>query len=387
MQTMRIVHLMASPFYGGPERQMLGLARHLPSRYESVFVSFAEGGRCAPFIDQVCRHGFEAHVLEHNAPRMRQATNEVARLLRKLDADVLCCSGYKPDILGWWAARQVGIPAVSVSHGWTSATWKVRVNETCDRMVIRWMDAVVCVSKAQAAKVRRAGVPKAQIAIIHNAVADEAFAPAEPQYAAQLRTGFPRPPRWLVGAAGRLSPEKGFGDLVEAAALVIRRQPEIGFVVFGDGPLRPELTQRIATLGLTDRFILAGFRDDVGKFLPHLDLAVLPSLTEGLPVILLEAFAAGIPVVATPVGGIPEVVEQGVNGTLAPVGNPAALAEQIAMMFGGDVDRRAWGRAGQARVRREFTFVTQRGKYQELFERLAGAERRRRRRPAAAVVS
>lgn len=384
---MRIVHLMASPFYGGPERQMLGLARHLPSRYESVFVSFAEGGRCAPFMDQVRRHGFEAHVLEHNAPKMRQAANEVARLLQKLDADVLCCSGYKPDILGWWAARQVGIPAVSVSHGWTSATWKVRVNETCDRLVIRWMDAVVCVSEAQAAKVRRAGVPKTQIAVIHNAVAAETFAPPQPEYAERLRALFPHPPRWIVGAAGRLSPEKGFGDLAAAAALVLRHQSEIGFVVFGEGPLRSELTQRIGALGFTDRFILAGFRDDVEKFLPHLDLVVLPSLTEGLPVILLEAFAAGVPVVATSVGGIPEVVEQGVSGALTPAGQPAALAEQIAAMFAHNVDRRAWGRAGQARVQRDFTFAAQSVKYQHLFERLVGRERRRRRQPVTAVVS
>src|SRR5262245_56400582 len=125
---MRIVHLMASPFYGGPERQMLGLARHLPAEYESIFVSFAEDGRCAALMDQVRKHGFEGHVLESNAPYLRRAAAETARLLRRLDAEVLCCSGYKPDIVGWWAARQIGIPAVSVSHGWTAATWKVRVN-------------------------------------------------------------------------------------------------------------------------------------------------------------------------------------------------------------------------------------------------------------------
>ncbi len=366
---------------------MLGLARHLPSRYESVFVSFAEGGRCAPFMQQVERHGLEGHVLEQNAPRLRQAAREVARLLRRLHADMLCCSGYKPDILGWWAARQVGVPTVSVSHGWTSATWKVRVNESCDRLVIRWMDAVVCVSEAQASKVRRAGVPESRIAVIHNAVDEQAFAPPMHEYATQLREMFAQAPRWIIGAAGRLSPEKGFADLVEAAAQVVRRQPEVGFVVFGDGPLRAKLTQRIEDLGLTGRFILTGFRDDVGKFLPHLDLAVLPSLTEGLPVILLEAFAAGLPVVATAVGGIPEVVEHGVSGALVPAGNPAQLAERIGAMLSPQTDRRNMGQAGQARVRREFTCELQSAKYQALFERLVGANAPRRRRRLAASVS
>src|SRR5204863_399020 len=296
---MRIVHLMASPFYGGPERQMLGLARHLPSRYDSVFVTFAERGRCAGLVNEARRCGFDCHVLEHNAPRLRRAASETARLLRRLDADVLCCSGYKPDIVGVWAARQAGVPAISVSHGWTSATWKVRVNETCDRLVIRWMDAVVCVSEAQAAKVRRAGVSERRIAVIHNAVGAEAFGAADPEYALKLRQLFAHAPRWFVGAAGRLSPEKGFGQLIDAAARVVTQAPEIGFVVFGDGPLRSNLARRIAELGLEKCFVLAGFRDDVSKYLPHLDLVALPSLTEGLPVVLLEALAAGVPVVAT----------------------------------------------------------------------------------------
>lgn len=376
---MRIVHLMASPFYGGPERQMLGLARHLPCRYESRFVSFAEGGRCTPFMQQVEHAGFVGRVLHNNAPRMRQAANEVAKLLRRWEADVLCCSGYKPDIIGWWAARQAGIPAVSVSHGWTSATWKVRVNESCDRLVIRWMDAVVCVSEAQAAKVRRAGVRKERIAVIHNAVGAEAFAPAIPAYAHKLRELFPKPPGCIVGAAGRLSPEKGFADLVDAAAIACAQQPTLSFVIFGDGPLRADLTQRIEELQLGSRFILAGFRDDVGQFLPHLDLVVLPSHTEGLPVVLLEALAAGVPVVATSVGGIPEVVQPGINGSLVAAGSPVALAKKIVEMFDGTNDRGQLGLAGQVCVRQSFSFDVQIDKYQELFGRLVHKKRAPRR--------
>src|SRR5258708_7564361 len=126
---MMIVHLMASPFFGGPERQILGLARHLPPTYESVFLTFAEGGQCQAFLDQARSRGFEALALNHNYPYMRRAAREIADHLRRLHADVLCCSGYKPDIIGWLAARQAGIPVVSVSHGWTGATLKVHLNE------------------------------------------------------------------------------------------------------------------------------------------------------------------------------------------------------------------------------------------------------------------
>src|SRR6266545_4292935 len=173
---MIVAQLMASPFVGGPERQVLGLAQSLPEHYRSVFLSFSEGGRARPLLDEARRHGFEAIELQHNIGALRRAVAEVAAHLQRLRADVLCCSGYKPDLIGLLAARRVGVPVVSVSHGWTGATFKVRVNETLDRLVVRWMDRVVCVSEAQAVKVRRAGVASERVVVIRNAIGPDAFA-------------------------------------------------------------------------------------------------------------------------------------------------------------------------------------------------------------------
>src|SRR5262245_53185307 len=123
---MHIVHLMASPFVGGPERQVLGLARHLPPPCRTSFLSFAERGLARPFLDEARRGGFEAIELEHNTPRYFACVREVAGQLTRLRADLLACSGYKPDLVGWRAARRAGVPVVSISHGWTAATLKVR---------------------------------------------------------------------------------------------------------------------------------------------------------------------------------------------------------------------------------------------------------------------
>jgi glycosyltransferase involved in cell wall biosynthesis len=374
---MLVVQLMASPFFGGPERQMLGLACSLPKNYRTVFLTFAERGLARPLLAQVHRHGFEGWALAHNFPHVARAAREVARELRRLRADIVCCSGYKPDLIGWLAARQAGVPCVSVSHGWTSATLKVRVYETLDRWVLRWMDAVVCVSEGQAVKVRQTGAPPERVEVIRNAVALEAFAEPEPAVRAALEGLFPRPPRRIVGAAGRLSPEKGFDRLIDAAALVTQTEPETGFVIFGGGPLRAALAAQIAARGLQDRFVLAGFRTDLQRFLPVLDLAVLSSLTEGLPVILLEALAAGVPAVSTAVGGTPEVIADGVHGYLVPPGDSAALARRVLDALRDDAARRAMGARGRQRVREQFTFATQSAQYQRLFERLA----RERRRP------
>lgn len=363
---MRMVHLAASAFVGGPESQMLGLIGHLANGFSSALLSFSEGGRCRALLDAARELGAETVELEHNAPSYRAAITEIAGHLRRLDADVLCCHGYKPDLLGLAAARRAGLPVVSISHGWTAATLKVRANEAMDRLCLFGMDRVVCVSEGQARKVRRIGIPSRRIAVIRNAVEAPRDEPADPSVLEQLRSLFPDPPRRIVGAAGRLSPEKGYGVLVDAAAAVVRDHPDIGFVHFGQGPLCDEIARQIDSLGLGHRFVLAGFRTDLHRVLPHLDLFVLPSYTEGLPVVVLEAFAAGLPVVATAVGGTPEVVEDGANGRLVPPGDPHRLALRIAETVG----RADMGARGRALVLDRFTFPAQADQYRLLFESL-----------------
>src|SRR5688572_25908330 len=120
---------MASPFFGGPERQVLGLARALPADYRTVFLTFAERGLSRPLLEQVQLHGLEGHTLQYNFPRVFRAAEEVADELKRLQADVLCCNGYKPDIVGLIAARRAGVPVVAIAHGWTAVSLKVRFNE------------------------------------------------------------------------------------------------------------------------------------------------------------------------------------------------------------------------------------------------------------------
>lgn len=367
---MVVVQLMASPFFGGPERQVVGLAEGLSPDIRTVFLTFADDDRDRSLLGELARRGLPGRAISRNYPDIPGAVREVARNLRELDADLLCCNGYKPDIIGLLAARQVGIPAVAIAHGWTSATWKVRLNETADRLALAWMDAVVCVSGAQAVKVKHAGVKADKVNVIHNAINADEIADHDAGVRDGLEKQFAEKPRHIVGAAGRLSPEKGMDQLVEAASLVRARDSGVAFVVFGEGPERQKLEALIIEKGLQDKFVLAGFREDVGRLLPCLDVAVLPSWTEGLPVILLEALAAGVPVVATAVGGIPEVIADGVVGYLVPPGQPQLLAERIGGLLRDDERRRSMGRQGQERVRRDFTVARQAESYRHLFEAL-----------------
>jgi glycosyltransferase involved in cell wall biosynthesis len=375
---MTVMHLATSPFVGGPERLMLGLSQSLKLGCRNVFCLFTDRGKSEAFRRALGEAGFHAVTLAHDTPRLAAMVGDLARHLGEFGADVLCCHGYKADMVGLLAARRTGVPVIAMSHGWTGETWKVRAYEALDRFCLRNMDRVVCVSEGQAAKVKKAGVRAERVTVIRNAVRAERFDRVDPADRRALEAMFPQVPERIVGSAGRLSPEKGFGVLVEAAAIVARSDPGAGFVHFGDGPLRETIRRQIRELGLERRFILAGARDDLDRFIPHWDLSVLPSFSEGLPTVVLESFAAGVPVVATAVGGTPEAVDDGADGYLVPPRDPAALARRALDVLGMGAERKAMGRRGQERIRAEFSFDTQAIRFQELCDDLVASAGRGR---------
>jgi glycosyltransferase involved in cell wall biosynthesis len=365
----QLVHLTASTFFGGPERQMLGLAKAFPQHVLTTFASFSEGGRCSGFLDEVRSHGFPTVPLTVDFPRVLATIREITGLLRDTSCTVLLCHGYKANILGRLAARRVGIPAVAVSRGWTGETRKVKLYEWLDRRHLRFMDHVVCVSEGQALKVRHwCKVPVSRCSVIRNSARLAAFENRDPSARGRLlgffqgTSGISR----VVLAAGRLSPEKGFGVLVQAAARICRENPDTGIVLFGEGVLRAELTARIAELGLTGKVVLPGFRTDLDSLIGAADIVVLPSYTEGLPNVALEASAAGVPVVATAVGGTPEAVADGVSGFLVPPGQPELIARRVNELLLDSVVRAKFGAAGRDRMRTLFTFESQANAYLKL---------------------
>lgn len=364
-----IMHLTASTFYGGPERQMLGLARALEATAQSRFWLFQERGLCRAFLGAAAKAGFEAAALRHDTPRYGASIRELGALIGRARPDVLVCHGYKAGLLGGVAARMRGVPVVAVSRGWTGECPRVRLYDFLDKVNLRWMDRVVCVSQGQAAKVRRAGVPSGKIVVINNAVDTGRFRISDPQARAELEGLFQRPVRRIVGALGRLSPEKGFDVLVKAAAIATRSAPDLGFILVGDGFLRDAISRQIEASGLMDRVVLAGFRADADRLLPFFDLVVQSSHTEGMPNVVLEACAAGVPVVATAVGGTPEILADD-SGVLVPPGDAASLADAILRLLADDPRRADLAERGRRRVEQQFTFQSQSNAYMRLFNEL-----------------
>lgn len=367
---MHVVHLTSSTFFGGPERQMLGLAQGLRGRAESFFLSFGEDGKCEEFLAEARRRAYFADRLQHDTPYLLAALNELKGKLTELDADVLLCHGYKAILLGRRAARRLNIPVVAVSRGWTGESWWVQLYEKLERRELKHFDQVVCVSAGQAEKVRACGVADDRLTTIRNAARLGAFPSPSPAGRAKLESFAASSGDYLIVTGARLSPDKGINVLIEAAHRVMDHHPGARFIVFGSGPERHHLEQLIAMNDLGHAFALAGFSEVLDHLLPNADLMVLPSLTEGLPNIVLEASAAGVPVVATAVGGTPEAVVDSETGWLVPAEDPEQLADAVTKLLSDPGKRQRMGQAGREFVRTEFSFAKQAQQYLDLFARL-----------------
>jgi glycosyltransferase involved in cell wall biosynthesis len=158
--------------------------------------------------------------------------------------------------------------------------------------------------------------------------------------------------------------------LVEASATICKEDPTAGVVLFGEGVLRPDLERRVAELGLAGRVVLPGFRTDLDTLIGAADVVVLPSYTEGLPNVALEASAAGVPVVATAVGGTPEAVIDGESGHLVRPGDPSAIAAKVGELLRDPAARQKFGAAGREWMKSAFTFDSQAAAYLRLIDTL-----------------
>ena len=370
---LRIAHVTASPNFGGVEHLILELGRLLQRTkdVEHLFTSFPEGGNSELFLRAVEKSGFPVYRFQNDMPHLIATTFELIRLIKQHRIQILCAHGHKARMLGWFAAKRLRIPIIGISHGWTGEDRKVQFYERIDKWMHRRMDHIVCVSHGQADKVIRFGTPADRVSVIYNAVRLDRFnEPSDISFRHRLEAMFPNMPKLIVGAAGRLSPEKGFDILVTVASQLLKFGLDIGIVIFGEGVLRESLQKQIDDYGISSSVVLAGFTDQLDHYMHHFDLFVQSSHTEGMPSVLLEAMSARIAVVATQVGGTGELMVEGSTGLMVPPNNPDALADAMQKVLSDDERRWTMGENGRRRVEQSFAFEAQAEAYWELFCRL-----------------
>jgi glycosyltransferase involved in cell wall biosynthesis len=349
---------------GGAERALVQLVTRLDrSRWTPAVFCLAGPGT---LVDELSASGIDVVCLGAKHWWSIAALWLLARELKRFQPAVVQTFLFHANIAGRVAARLAGIG--NVVSGIRVAEWRSRVPLWIDRWTNSLVKFNVCVSRSVADfSINEAGLKPQKTFVIPNGVDPVRFTSARP--ADLTHFGIPAGSPTVL-AVGRLDPQKGLFDLLEAAARVVPRVPHSHFLIVGEGPERSRIESQIATLGLGERVHLAGWRSEIPELMAAGNLLVLSSHWEGLPNVVLEAMAAALPVVATRVEGVEELVIEGKTGLIVPPSAPGELATAIEHMLADPDEARAFGAAGRTRAAAEFSWEQMTSRYVLLFDSL-----------------
>ena len=361
--------LMTNSFEtGGSEQQFVALARSLQgTQFRTEIGCIARRGLFLDGFDDVAEFSVGGSLY---GIRSLKARRQLVRHLRQSDIEVAHAFDFYTNLLLIPAARWAGVPAVIGSQR-QLGDLLTPAKSRAQLSVLRWCDRVVCNSRAAADRLIANGMPETKVTVIANGLPPTAFAKADPAFhrsASLLR----------VGMIARMnSPLKNHSTFLRAAARVHSKLSGTEFLLAGDGPLRPELERQAEELGIRNHVQFLGDRRDIPEILASLDVSVLPSASESLSNAILESMAAGVPVVATDVGGNSELVTAE-RGILVPVGDEDRLAGAVEQLLMDSEMRTGLGRRAKTFAESNFTIATMSRRHTELYSEILEAKAERR---------
>jgi glycosyltransferase involved in cell wall biosynthesis len=350
----RILHIITRLDVGGSAENTLISATRMP---KAEFASSLIYGRTVDPPPRLAATLREAGVSFFEVPCLLRSVDllndcralwHVWRLIRHLRPHIVHTHSSKAGFIGRLAAKLAGVPRVLYTpHGhvfqgyFSSSVTRRFIN--LERLAARWTDRIITLTDAEADQHLAHGIGRPdQFVTIPSGIDLDAVTAATPT---RVVPGGP-----LIGTVARLVPVKGHAFLVDAAPRVLTEFPTARFVFVGDGEARHGLETRARGLGLGDALLFTGYREDVASLLAGMDVVVLPSLNEGLGRVLVTAMALGKPIVATRVGGVPELLADGEAGRLVPPGDSAALASAICGVLQDTAQAKSLGDAGRRRA-------------------------------------
>lgn len=366
-----VVHFVSTFELKTDTKWLLQLARQVNrAAYRFTAVCFYGGG---PVQERLEALGVPTHNLNTPDERDPRAVLRARKLIQELQPDIVHTHLLRADLMGGAAARWAGVPIV-VSTVYAMGEFRRQHRRKADRLLdvacSRLATHTIAVSQAVADDlVARMRVDPEDVTVIHTGI--EAPPAVDGGVLAKTRKAWgvdEKAP--VVLTIARLSYEKGVDVLIDVAAVLHPANPTIRFVVMGEGQDRAALTAKIDQLGLNDIVKLVGFSPDVWPALAAAEVVCIPSKAEGMPNVLLEAMAMGRPIVATCVGGIPEVIESNINGLLTAPDRTADLAKSISRLVGDAALRFRLGEAARRTVCERFGASLVTARYEELYQRL-----------------
>lgn len=358
---MKTLHIDSEKSWGGGQRQVAGLILYLRESGHDVKLVCRPGSKLEGWARE---KGVESISVEMKSTLSFASVLALKSVIARERPDVVHLHASRAHVLGSAAARLAGARVVIATRRMSDPVKMVWPNTSAYG---KWTTAIVAISSAVRDVLVDCGVDPAKIRLIPSGTDIERFENARPDPALRSRLGIDATTP-IVCVAATLGRLKGVGYLIEAAALLAERGTPIHLVIAGDGELRSELEQLACERCVAASFI--GFCADMPTLLASVDVFVMPSLSEGLGVAVLEAMAAGRPVVASAVGGLKESVVDGVTGFLVPPGDPNALAEGIGRLVENPSLAAEFGSAGRARARADFSLENMARRNEELYREL-----------------
>jgi glycosyltransferase involved in cell wall biosynthesis len=372
-KTLTILSLISSEGNYGAENMLVALARNLSQLGCCCIVAvFFDSRFCRPAVaEQAQRQGLTVEIVPCNGKRDWNAVKYIRKLLVGYDVDILNPHGYKADLYAYAAAWPNRTPLVATIHNWPSKLLRMRAYATLDRLVLRRFDKAISVSDVGSDILRTSGVASSKVSTIFNGVNVARFDGATPTLRREVAPNGDS----LVGFVGRLVPDKGGEVLLRAAQQVLAVHPKTTFVLVGEGPARKDWEELAIRLGVGKQVVFAGVRDDMPEVYASLDIVVLPSLIEAMPMCLLEAMAAGKPVIATRVGAVPKLILSEQTGLLLEPGDVNALVAAILRLLEDPQLASQLGDSGRTHALTHFSAEAMARSYIEQFEHVLACRR------------
>lgn len=371
MKRIRVLHVIGGGEFGGAERHILNLATAMDPQRVAITVCclFAD-----PFVQVARDVGINALAIPMRHKLDLSIITKLRDVIKEEEADLVHTHGVRANLVGRLSAKMAGRETVITTvHSLLAQDYPDVFSRLANMLIERasrgFSTHFIAVSGGLQKALLQQGIPEKKITVIYNGLNPGDFTSLRPPGSWRESMGL-APDVPLVAMIGRLHPVKGHRIFLKAAAEFLKSRPEVRFVVVGSGPERDRLEDYARLLNISDSVIFTGFVTDVVDILPDLNLLVIPSLWEGFGLTALEAMVAGVPVLATSVGGLPEVVEHGTTGLLVPPADDAALARGINWMLDHPGEALEMSEAARAVVEQKFTASVMARKTEYLYRRL-----------------
>jgi glycosyltransferase involved in cell wall biosynthesis len=364
MNGVKVLQLISSGGYYGAENMLLNLcaSQQKAGCQNSLMIFYNVHAPNVEFYERARRRGLSVRMVHCQGRADWRAVRQIEECIQEDGIQLLHTHGYKADLYGYVAARRSGKPIIATCHNWVGGTAALGIYNHLDRMALKRFQGLAAVSDSVAQRLLASGVPARKIRTIANGIDVQTFERARPSQVLNFDESK------VVGMVARLDLQKGFEYLLRAASELRSAFPRLKVVIVGEGPDRNEIEGMIRRLGLQSNVILAGQHSDMPGIYAAMDVFVLPSLNEGLPMTILEAMAASRPVIATRVGAIPKVIQDGETGLLVDPGDMNGLRDALARLLTDSDFCCRLGAAGHDWVSRNYTSEAMAMKYRQMYD-------------------